>query len=799
MLKRYGKIFLGICLCSTLLSFGGCGVVEDYAKEEITKQIIQKLDETDATYYEEYEENPITSNNSSDEAIATNQGNVIMTGSIHVTFANNSFLDISYYSDAELVNLIDTNSCYLEPEDCIYASVPVSNSAYSNMYSFSEYRVYEYDKDGNRVRVNWANSANSANTMVFQIPANYQGTELCVIPVGEYEKRSLSFQDYILNEKGQKIELSGKWIVNNESFYDKKKEISPIISYVVRYEYDNDLYYYISSNPECYYPNESGNTDGRVIFKEVDADETVNSYSVELHKYIIAVIANDGKGIQEILIDNQKVSTDITKDKIELGKLKCGTVVEIVTKQDYKVSSSDVDFSVAKQGLGAKTYYHFTFTVPETIETEINLEVSKWKEKNLKIEVDETTVKEKLDVLLEKLLDKGDKESILTLRTGDTVYTYQELQDGKTVTLSEQEDLIVSVNRSLLDECKVQISINNKEPIYVESSSESVRYVFKYDEVSQVRIVILSKTDDSVVQKGKLRIELDKKLDSNILFDVTQTGTVLVNDKGYIDTKNGKILYDGDFNAEKDIEISADHIQYYTNTALKLEIEKDGECEDIRYVQTAKLKETISAIKGDGFCNEIVVKISMVDVVKYTQHTQVGCTIQVQLTDGDKHILKNGEVLEDSRKVIVKIIPTNNYYIDGKKNITDGVYTSKEIKFSKYDIDEILKDYPVKKLIKVTLDISDPHGVGKVTYIVNKKEEIKITSIRFLKEDDKLEVRYEITELDYEIANSSVVSSIVPGGDSKTRKTWKIPVSTKLDGTKISVTQEDIQIEKKEN
>ncbi len=783
MLKRGRKIILGISLCIGLATFSGCSNIEDYTKDKITERMIQDLEVND-TDYKEYEENPtiVEDVNLKEEEVETVTEPIVPTAPIHVTFANNPFLKISYYSDAELINLIDTDNCYLSPEDSIYASIINSNSVYSNMYTFSEYRVYEYDENGEKIKVNWADNT---ETMVCQIPKEYKGTELSIIPVGEYKNRSLSFQDYILNEKGKKVELSGKWIINNEAFYEEEKEISSIVSYEVRYEYDKDKYYYISSEPQCYFPKDSGNTDGEVIFKKANADEQVESYSVQLQPYITVYVDNEVNGVKEIFVDGEKQDIDVTEKKLPIEKLKCGAVVKIVTKQKHKVSSTDVSVLEATE--------QFTFTIPETKEQKLYVDVNKWNEKNIKIEIDKVTVKEKLEGLLAKLSDKGEKESILTLRTGDKTYSYEDLQNGAKVVLNEKENLIISVNENLLEECKVQLIINDKKNINIDDSSKVLRYVFSYQEVSKVRFVIKDNVDESIVWKAKLKVVLEE-LDHNITFYVTQDKNVLVNNKGYTNTgkKKEEILYDGDFNAEKDVVISASGIQYYTNKALRLEIIKDGKCEDIRYVTTASLKEAISAIQGDSFCNEIVVKISMVDVVKYREHTQEGAFIQVKLMDGDKHILKDGEVLEDFRKVSVKvIIKNNNYYIKGVEGTESP---SKEMKFSKLDVEKIVKEYPVKKLIRVTLDTADPYGVGKVTYIVNKKEEITMTSIRFLREEDKLQVRYEVKEPDYKIKGIDIVTAIAPGGDSEKRKTWEIPVSTELDRTRKTVTKEDIQV-----
>ena len=49
-----------------------------------------------------------------------------MKGSIHITFFDNNLLSTAYYYDKEMTAPIDTDNCYINPGDSIYADIPQS-------------------------------------------------------------------------------------------------------------------------------------------------------------------------------------------------------------------------------------------------------------------------------------------------------------------------------------------------------------------------------------------------------------------------------------------------------------------------------------------------------------------------------------------------------------------------------------------------------------------------------------------------------------------------------------------------
>ena len=285
-----------------------------------------------------------------------------------------------------------------------------------------------------------------------------------------------------------------------------------------------------------------------------------------------------------------------------------------------------------------------------------------------------------------------------------------------------------------------------------------------------------------------MKITLDDSLDSNILFNVFEAERKLVAEKGYIKTKNGDVLYDGKVDVDKDIIIETKGIKLGANTALKLKIVKDGKTEEIRYVASADMREVILAMEGGVSFDEISVEISVVDIVIYSKQEIANANVTLQFVDGDKHVLTDKELLEESRKVKVTIEPVNGYYVVANlKKLSEGKY-AEEVKFSEYK--KVMEKHPVKKYVNVVLDVTDPYAAGKVTYILNG-EEITATISKELREEDSLKVKYEITESGYKFTGG-VLDFITL---IKT-KSEDIEIASELDGTTVTVGTY-IQVEKK--
>ena len=248
-------------LTASLLSLTGCSSVNSFIETKMLEKSGILDDEMYVKYQSKIEEGNI------DEEDFVECFQEVQSGSIHVTFSTNNNLEITYYSDKECSQQMDDENCYLNPGEYVYADIKVSNDVYSSMYEFDFFNICEYDAEGRRTIVEkWEQSVSTTDDgylAEIKIPADYEGKELSVEPLGKYKSRQITLNDYYVDETDKEYPLDGTWIIDDKVCTDNVAEISAIASYIISYEYDSDEYFYSSSTPECYYNN---NEDGIVIF-----------------------------------------------------------------------------------------------------------------------------------------------------------------------------------------------------------------------------------------------------------------------------------------------------------------------------------------------------------------------------------------------------------------------------------------------------------------------------------------------------------------------------------------------------
>lgn len=199
-------------------------------------------------------------------------------GSIHVTFAENAYIDVQYYLDGGLTEPVDLRQCYLMPGGCIYAAEPDCEHPSSQWYKFDRFTIYAYGESGKRAKeLSWGDEAEPS--LVLRIPTDQTVSEISVTPMGKYENRTLALTDYYIDSTGHQQELDGTWIVNDTKADTKRVDVSPVAALVVDYTYDADNYEYVSSNPYSFYHEK-----GLVRFETTDADKDIAQYSVKLRK-----------------------------------------------------------------------------------------------------------------------------------------------------------------------------------------------------------------------------------------------------------------------------------------------------------------------------------------------------------------------------------------------------------------------------------------------------------------------------------------------------------------------------------
>lgn len=278
---------------------------------------------------------------------------------VHVTFADNRYLKVKYYKNADLTEEIDTTNCYLNAGDCIYASDAESINPNSNLYQLEEYRILEYDSDGNRKDEQFQSTADS--DLVYQIPATYSGTDLSIIPIGEYQDRNLSMETYYTDDEGKQYTLQGAgiWSINGIECKDSTTYISSIESYILKYTYDKENYFYVGCDPKCFTDNPM--EAGFIEFWEAEPTDDNIDYSIELHKYLSLSIQCDAEWTISL---NQGEEETLKKNKIwDFNNLKYGDVITINTKGNCTITSGDYQHvKASKEPLANGTRYILKIT-----------------------------------------------------------------------------------------------------------------------------------------------------------------------------------------------------------------------------------------------------------------------------------------------------------------------------------------------------------------------------------------------------------------------------------------------------
>lgn len=286
------------------------------------------------------------------------------SGKIHITFAENRYLNIWYYTDSSMKTPIDTTSCYLNPGDRLYAKVIECVNPNSNLYRLAEYRIMEYDAEG-IVKNEYIQEVKDG-VLEYEIPTNFTGTEMSIIPVGEYPNRNLSMSVYYVDDNGNKCSLgnAGTWSINNNSIDGNTAQISPIESYVLKFTYDTDNYFYVGCEPACFTKNPA--SAGFVEFWEAESTDADMNYSVELHKFLSLSLKFGAEAKVSI---NQGDFETIKKNKIwNVPKLQYGDSITIETSGDCTITDGNYQhISATKDPI--MNGYRYTLKVVQAAES----------------------------------------------------------------------------------------------------------------------------------------------------------------------------------------------------------------------------------------------------------------------------------------------------------------------------------------------------------------------------------------------------------------------------------------------
>lgn len=352
-----------LIMAFTMLLLTGCSAVD----ARLEQALLEKsgiLEQEDYLQYQQYLEAGRLDDDGQyfdpnlDEVTSSEQEKP--SGKIHITFAENRYLNIWYYTDSSMKTPIDTTSCYLNPGDRLYAKVIACVNPNSNLYRLAEYRIMEYDAEG-IIKNKYIQKVNDG-VLEYEIPTNFTSTEMSIIPVGEYPNRNLSMSVYYVDDNGNKCSLgnAGTWSINSNSIGGNTAQISPIESYVLKFAYDTGNYFYVGCEPACFTKNPANA--GFVEFWEAESTDADMNYSVELHKFLSLSLKFGAEAKVSI---NQGDFETIKKNKVlNIPKLQYGDSITIETSGDCTITGGNYQHISATKDPIVNSYRYTLKVVP---------------------------------------------------------------------------------------------------------------------------------------------------------------------------------------------------------------------------------------------------------------------------------------------------------------------------------------------------------------------------------------------------------------------------------------------------
>lgn len=274
---------------------------------------------------------------------------------IRVTFATNKALNVEYYYGEAKTRKID-GVAYLMPGDTIYIKCLDSSE---DLYKFSRYEIYEFDKDGNCEKALTLTDAESKYT----IPENIKSKEVQIRPYGENDKSSIRL--LVIDENGKDI-ISGEWKNGSTILKDNSLAVGPSESYQLSYTYNTDEFFFVGSSPKCHNPE---NINGVINFESKNSSDEDRplEYVINLRRYLSLSLKFD-KNAE--ISHNDKVLNDKTK-KFEFtaeNKLKFGDTITIKTEANIQITDGDYKhISVSREESKSENLYIYKIKINDTV------------------------------------------------------------------------------------------------------------------------------------------------------------------------------------------------------------------------------------------------------------------------------------------------------------------------------------------------------------------------------------------------------------------------------------------------
>lgn len=823
------KITAVLCLVFTAASFTGCS--SDIFRQSFNDRMHSLMKQksgiiTDANYIN-YRTDLAAGNirdgfyyNADSPVVPENRDIPAHVGKACVSFAENSRLNVHYFTDENLeFEITDTseNGIFLGPGEKIYA-VPESPVSSSNGYAFSGFRIYQID-NGSRKLLSEGYDAD--NALVYTVPEQCGGLEIAVEPVGGYKKSFVTLSDYYVNDTFKQVEVNGIWRINGTECQAGKNETDSVGSYTVSYEYDPDKYFFVASEPTCY-----SQDDSHVMFSRVSATDDISEYSVEVHPFISTVLTAENNISAEV--NGISAGSYIKGQDIVLDRLKFGdTIVVSSSKKDSIQYDTDV-LSLVKAD---DTFAKYTFKVKEPSD-DFTFDPSEYKYEHGKIEFKYlgNEINGKISLSAGRKIeysavstDAGywlpDGENVITVsedpeetrKAIDSIRFYEKKlvtvnlpqpEAGGTVSYKKGERTLMSASEKMFSGTRITMKFTP----WSGWTQNEVSDTFIVSDESDDQTVTFGDTDISGVfretdeHRPRLTVFADKQVGSDFSFGI-RTADISQNNLVW-DRKNNTLL-DTDTGTSEGITISADGVKQNKNQMIKVTVEKTDQNKnkytDIIYLDEFPAKKTVEIYSSgeirtsETYYTDISLKIHTVEKLVYEPKVFENAKVTLKYADTDsKMLLSPGQSTDRDRQVLVSLTPAEHYYISGT-GVTNDTYQQK-MKFSEFiaNADKIDKSYPRKKVC--TIDLKTADSYGKVVYTLNGNQVSGVTEV---KEDDELIMTYTLENKEYIIYKDFLSAMHDLLSNSPYEKSETITVTSDLDGS--TITREDyISVQKKE-
>lgn len=358
---------------SIMLLLCGCSQMEEKVTWEVERQAESSLHEREEyKLYEEYKENGLLNeNNDYTYPVPDDWGaeeEAVPEGRVTVSLARNTYLKCAFRINSDDLVPTEDTKCFLAPGDSLYALEVTTENPASNLYAFSEFRIYSYDSENRRVETPFA-VVKADTGLLFTVPADYSGSGFSVEPIGAYADRTITVESHYINEQHQTCQLrDGKWTVNDAPLTEKTR-ISPVVSYRVVYDYSHyaEMYYVTDTYPEYWFINEDEHL---VTFPEVMSNEESVEYSVTMHPFVTIHGSNNSikRDTVTVYSENSGAALYSGREKsFSVGKLRAGEKIYIRVGAEYMVTATGVNAGNGNPIDGnEKNGYEYMIVVPET-------------------------------------------------------------------------------------------------------------------------------------------------------------------------------------------------------------------------------------------------------------------------------------------------------------------------------------------------------------------------------------------------------------------------------------------------